>query len=228
VCLHCTGTRFRAVKPGVARVRDDLAALLPRVEVESVEASSSGDPVAPVLIGTEAVLHRLGGADGDAPPVGLVAFLELDQELLAPRIRAAEQALWLVVRGARVLVPRPAPEAGTLLLQTRLPDHEVVRAVVERDPVALTRAERDRRALLGFPPFGGLAVLRGEGGAVDAACSALRAAGVTVLGPVDAGRRALARAHTWDELADALAGPAIDAAHALGRLRVDVDPRRDA
>ena len=57
--------------------------------------------------------------------MGLVAFLELDQELLAPRARAAEQALWLLVRAARLLGPRAAK--GVLLLQTRLPEHEVVR-----------------------------------------------------------------------------------------------------
>jgi primosomal protein N' (replication factor Y) len=230
VCLHCTATRFRAVKPGVAHVRDDLAALLPRVDVESVEATSEGEPEATVLVGTEAVLHRVapGGRSVDPRPVGLVAYLELDQELLAPRVRAAEQALWLVVRGARLLAPRPAPGAGTLLLQTRVPGHEVVRALVRRDPLAVTRAERERRAELAFPPFGGLAALSGEAVAVEAACTALRAAGLVVLGPADDGRRALARAPSWDALADALADPAIDAAHALGRLRVDVDPRRAA
>jgi hypothetical protein len=49
---------------------------------------------------------------------------------------------------------------------------------------------------------------------------------VRVSGPVDDGRRALVRADTVDVLCDALANPSVDAAHALGRLRVDVDPRR--
>jgi hypothetical protein len=56
---------------------------------------------------------------------------------------------------------------------------------------------------------------------------ALRAVGtVTVLGPADAGARALVRAASVRELCDALARPEVDAAHAVGRLRVDVDPRR--
>ena len=41
VCLHCHGTRFRAVRPGVHRVRDDLAALLPRASVAAVDASTA-------------------------------------------------------------------------------------------------------------------------------------------------------------------------------------------
>jgi primosomal protein N' (replication factor Y) len=171
----------------------------------------------PVLIGTEAVLHRIG----PGRPVGLVAYLELDQELLAPRARAAEQALWLVGRGARLLDDR-----GRLLLQTRLPEHEVVQAVRGGDPMQVVAAETPRRQALGFPPFGGLAEVRGAVEAVAAACAAVAEAGVTVLGPDAAGTSALLRAPSVATLCDALAAPAVDAARTKGRLRIDVDPRR--
>ncbi len=232
VCLHCHGSTFRAVRPGVARVRDDLAALLPRTEVASVEAGTDDVPDVPVLIGTEAVLHRVTPRRG--APVGLVAYLELDQELLAPRARAAEQALWLVVRGARLLDTASSGTGGRLLLQTRVPDHEVVDAVRTGDPMRVVATESPRRAALGFPPFGGLAELRGVSEAVAVACDAVAVSGagsgVTVLGPVADGRsgssRALVRAPSFDALCDALAAPGLDAARAKGRLRVDVDPRR--
>jgi primosomal protein N' (replication factor Y) len=219
VCLHCHGTRFRALRPGVASVREDLAALLPRAAVAMVDASTGEIPRADVLIGTEAVLHRV-------PAAGLVAFLELDQELLAPRARAAEQAQWLLVRAARLLGTRA--DGGMLLLQTRVPDHEVVTAARDGTPLVVADAERARRRALGWPPFGGVAELRGDAVAVTAACDALRApdADVVVLGPVDDGTRALVRAASNVALADALARPDVDGAHALGRLRVDVDPRR--
>ena len=241
VCLHCHGSKFRAVKPGVTKVRDDLAALLPRASVVAVDAATAttaADATTPgegldadILIGTEAVLHR---AAGDRPgagtrPIGLVAFLEFDQELLAPRARAAEQALWLLVRAARLVGGRL--DGGQLLLQTRLADHEVVRAAVGSDPLLVTEEEATRRQVLGHPPFGGLAEVSGEPAAVGAMCDALRdlavaATGVTVLGPVDDGKRALVRGATIEALCDALARPAVDTAHTLGRLRVDVDPRR--
>ncbi len=224
VCLHCHGSTFRAVRPGITRVRDDLAALLPRVEVASVDAATDGVPDVPVLIGTEAVLHRVAG------PVGLVAYLELDQELLAPRARAAEQALWLLVRGARLLDAASTGEGSRLLLQTRLPEHEVVTAARRGDPMLVVAHEAPRRETLGFPPFGGLAELRGAAEAVVAACEALVAAGVTVLGPVSDGpsaaSRALVRAPSVGALCDALAVPGVDAARSRGRLRIDVDPRR--
>jgi primosomal protein N' (replication factor Y) (superfamily II helicase) len=220
VCLHCHGSTFRAVRPGITRVRDDLAALLPRTEVASVDAATDVVPDVPVLVGTEAVLHRVGG------PVGLVAYLELDQELLAPRARAAEQALWLLVRGARLLDDSVPKGAGRLLLQTRVPDHEVVQAVADGDPRLVVAAETARRQALNFPPFGGLAEVRGAGEAVAAVCVAVAEARVTVLGPVADGTSALLRAPSFSELCDALAAPGVDAARTKGRLRIDVDPRR--
>ncbi len=111
VCLHCHGTRFRAVRPGVHRVRDDLAALLPRASVAAVDASTLALPDDDVLIGTEAVLHR-APRDGT---VGLVAFLELDQELLAPRAargRAGAVAARAGRAGARSAQQSGAPAAA--------------------------------------------------------------------------------------------------------------------
>jgi primosomal protein N' (replication factor Y) len=231
VCLHCHGATFRAVRPGITRVRDDLAALLPRVEVASVDASTTDVPDAPVLVGTEAVLHRVPAGS----TVALVAYLELDQELLAPRARASEQALWLVARGARLLDAASTGEGsarggGRLLLQTRIPDHEVVAAVRRGDPRPLVAADAARREALGFPPFGGLAEVGGAPDAVAAAADAVARLGVTVLGPVVDGSsrsaRALLRAPSTAALCEALASSGVEAARALGRLRIDVDPRR--
>lgn len=217
-CAHCGSGRFRGLKPGVVRLRDDLAGLVPHHQVLAVDASSA--PLVPfdVVVGTEAVLHRAGDA---ARPVRLVAFLDLDQELLAPRYRAGEQALWLLVRAARLVGAREV--GGVVLVQTRVPDHEVLRAVVDSDPVAALVAETTRRRDLGFPPFGGLAELSGAPAAVAAACDALRGR-LSVLGP--AGSGALLRAPSTRELCDALAAVDLTPARALGRLRVDVDPLR--
>ena len=90
----------------------------------------------------------------------------------------------------------------------------------------VVEGERTRRRVLGFPPFGGVAELSGDPAAVASACDALASAPVRVLGPVDSGTRALVRAATTDELCNALADPALDAARRVGRLRVDVGPRR--
>ena len=75
------------------------------------------------------------------PPVLLVAFLDFDQELLAPRYRAAEQALGLLARAARRV--GPVTGGGRLLVQTRLPDHEVLEAARRADPTRRRRRPSD-------------------------------------------------------------------------------------
>ena len=57
-----------------------------------------------MVVGTEAVLHRVASADA-------VAFLDFDQELTAPRYRAAEQALALLALAGRVVRGRQATGA---------------------------------------------------------------------------------------------------------------------
>jgi primosomal protein N' (replication factor Y) len=220
VCTHCGATKFRAVRPGVQAVRDDVAALVPHFAVAEVDAATERVPDVPVVVGTEAALHRVS-RDGERP-VRLVAFLAFDEELLAPRYRAPEQALWLLVRAARLLGRRS--DGGVLLVQTRMPDHDALAVAATGDPEPFAAAETAVRLATGFPPFGGLAALGGAGPAVAAAADAARAVGLTVLGGTEA--RALVRAPSAEELADRLAGIDFSGARALGRLRVAVDPPR--
>jgi primosomal protein N' (replication factor Y) (superfamily II helicase) len=226
LCAGCGSTRLRVLRSGVSRIRDDLAALLPRSTVLDVDASTDVDLAAlrdaDVLVGTEAVLHR---APHDRP-VGLVAFLDLDQELLAPRHRAAEQSATLLARAARLLGPRS--EARRLLLQTRLPEHDVIRAVSAADPSIAWISETKRRESLSYPPFGALAQLRGVEEAVAYAANMLRSLpGVTVLGPVASGAsfECLVRCADSEALSGALLA-VNPGARALGRMRVEIDPAR--
>ena len=76
-------------------------------------------PDAPVLVGTEAVLHRVRRA-------AAVVFLDFDQHLLAPRFTAAEEALALLARAGRLVGGGGSAGSGPVLVQTRLPDHEVL------------------------------------------------------------------------------------------------------
>ena len=220
LCEQCGATRLRVLRAGVTRVREELAALFPRLRVLDVDADTEHVEDADILIGTEAVLHR--------PEVrrrrpAVVAFLDFDQELLAPRYRAVAQAHWLATRGAQLLVGRDRDETR-LVMQTRQPDHEVVRALVSGRPSLVAEAELERRRALGFPPFGALAELTGDDEAVNAAAGALRAIdAIQVHGPTDG--RALVVAPDAETLADALTiGHA--AGRAVGRVRTVVDPAR--
>jgi primosomal protein N' (replication factor Y) (superfamily II helicase) len=224
VCPECGAPKLRVLRAGVSRVRDELAALMPGKRVVDVDAATTEVPAADIVIGTEAALHR--AAIRRQRPA-LIAYLDLDQELLAPRYRAATQAHWLVTRGAQLLASRPRAET-LLLLQTRLPDHAVVQAIARADPQLVVDAELDYRRALAYPPFGALAELSGDEEPLTVAIDELRAldvqaTGVQVFGPENG--HALVTAPTWDDLGDALAR-ALPAGRALGRLRAAVDPPR--
>jgi len=233
VCVRCDSMKLKVLRAGVTKVREELAALLPGVGVATVDAGTGDLPPEPVLIGTEAVLHRVPPYPAGSTAVAV--FLDFDAELLAPRFRAGEQALWLLVRAARLVGPRAA--GGRLLVQTRLPRHEVIEAAVRADPGLLSGAERPRRKLLDLPPYAALARLTGDRPALAAATAALRRRldpdgagegrpggdGLSV--SAGAGGDVLVRAASADALAEALAG-ALAAGRPAGRLRAEVDPLR--
>ena len=209
VCASCGGSKLKVRRLGTARAREDLERLA-GVAVGEVTGESDALPDALVLVGTEAVLRRVDHADA-------VAFLDLDAELLAPRYRAAEQALALVARAARLVGGKTA--GGRLLLQTRLPRHEVVLAALHGDPTRVSTAEAARREPLGWPPFHAMAHV--SGAPASEYVEGLRARpGVQVLGPADGAY--LVRAADHERLCDALAAVPRPA----GRLRVAVDPLR--
>ena len=211
VCASCGASRLRALRQGVTRVRDEIAALIGEPVDEVTAASGTPDlPRSRVVVGTEATLHQIDRADA-------VAFLDFDQELLAPRYRAAEQALGLLARAARVVGGKAG--GGRLVVQTHVPRHEVVQAALNADPSRVASAERDRRTQLRFPPATAMAEVSGAAAQafVDAIGGCL---GVEILGPADG--RWLVRAPDHRTLCDALAATP----RPSGRLRVAVDPPR--
>ena len=210
VCQACGAGRLKQRRIGVARAREDLERLA-RVPVGEVTGDSTEVPATPVLVGTEALLRRVDRADA-------VAFLDLDAELLAPRYRAAEETMSLLARAARLVGGKAG--GGRLLLQTRQPKHEVVQAVLLADPDRAAAVERERRAVLGFPPAASVAHVSGSPAA--AYLEPLRTRlDVEVMGPAADGSY-LVRAGDVRTLCDALAATP----RPPGRLRVAVDPLR--
>ena len=212
VCTNCGATGFKNLRIGVGRAREELEALLrePVLEVTGDTEDKALDS-ARVLVGTEAVLHRIDGA-------AAVAFVDFDQELTAPRYRAGEQALGLLVRAGRLVGGRRG-DGGEVLVQTRQPTHPVLRAAINADIATWSEAEATRRRLFSHPPFGALAQVSGQAAPeyIERLGSPL---GIEVRGPVDGAW--LVRAGDAETLADALA----TVERPSGRLRVAVDPLR--
>ena len=211
VCSSCGSERLKNLRQGVSRAREELEALVGE-PVGEVTGTTEQVPDTRVLIGTEAVVHRVGHAD-------VVVFLDIDQELLAPRPRAAEEAMTLVARAARLVRGRRAEAMGRLVFQTRNPGHDVLQAALLADPQRVADAERRTRTLLRFPPVSAMARVSGEAAAefIDRLGNPL---GLEVLGPRDDAW--LVRADDHTTLCDAL--EAVE--RPGGRLRLEVDPLR--
>lgn len=211
VCARCGSTVLRNLRMGVTRAREELAALAGEPVGElTADSGRLGDER--IVIGTEAVLWRVQSA-------AAVVFLDFDQELLAPRQRASEQALALLARGARLTGGRSG--GGRLVVQTRQPDHPVVRSAVLADPSIAADAERERRRELGLPPYSAQAKVSGAG--AEAFITTLREAAsteVSIRGPLNG--QYLLRAPTHKPLLDLLAATS----RPPERLRVEVDPLR--
>ncbi len=210
LCHVCGSTRFRVLRPGVARLKEELAALVGE-PVDEVTGATGAEavPTTRVVVGTEAALHRVSAADA-------VAFLDLDQELLAPRERAREQAFALLARAARLV--RGRQEHGRLLVQTRRPEDVVIEAALHADPSRVAAAEEVVRRTFRLSPYAAVADISGV--AAPAFVAALgRPPGLEVQGGAGAWR---VRAADHQTLCDALA--AVE--RPPGRLRIDVDPLR--
>ena len=250
VCESCGATRFRRARVGVKGVAEEMERLArrPVIQVVGEPARSAGagsrtadaagtlpvtrgtgeaDARSPsrwqqrqppatqvaLYIGTEAVLHRVASADA-------VAFVDFDQELTAPRYRAGEEALALLVRAARLVGPRS--RGGTILVQTRLPAHPVLTAAAKADPSDWRRAEVERRSVMRQPPAAAWALVSGAAapGYIENLSAGLHAGMLDIAGPADGTWRI--RGDDRVALLDALAA----AERPSGRLRVAVDPLR--
>ncbi len=210
VCQECGAAGFANLRPGVTRLREELEAASGRPVVAVTGADEGPPEPAGVYVGTEAVLHRVDRAD-------VVAFLDFDRELLAPRYRANEQAMSLLTKAARLLGPRK--RGGRLLVHTYVPRHVVLQAALLADPGRLVAPERERRRLFGMPPAMALASVSGAGSG-EVIDQVRLVDGIAVGGSID---DYLVRAETWETLGNAL----IAAVRPKGaRVRVAVDPPR--
>ncbi|MAT03801.1 MAG: hypothetical protein CL424_02000 [Acidimicrobiaceae bacterium] len=210
VCRNCGAGTFANLRPGITRLQEELEAAAARPVATVTGKGWHGPADADIVVGTEAALHRVERAD-------TVAFLDFDRELLSPRYRSGEQAMALLVRAARLAGPRG--RGGRVLVQTFLPDHDVVQAALLADPGRMIPAERERRQLLGLPPYGAYAEVSGTG-ADEFVASLPRVDDVMVVGGDD---DYVARASSWMTLGRALT----EGERPPGsRLRIAVDPPR--
>ena len=159
-CPACESVRIRYLGGGTQRVEREVQIRFPHLRVvrldrdvverkgeatRVVDAFAAGD--FDVLVGTALVTKGL-----DVPQVTLVGVVSADIALNLPDQRAAERTYQLLVQaiGRAGRGERP----GTAIVQTYLPDHPVITALVDDDAVAFYDSELASRRLFNAPPFG--------------------------------------------------------------------------
>ena len=217
VCMKCSSAKFLTLKPGVSKLREEIAQAAGRKINEVVEVTGGGDDAVAIdqskmlFIGTEAALHRVHEAD-------TVVFLDIDQELAAPRYRASEIVGSLLVHAAR-LVGR-SDMGGKVMVQTHSVDSPVLQAMATLHIDEYLQSVSEMRSFMKLPPFGALAQLSGTN--IDEAINTL-SKNVFVHVSASHDGSYLVKASDWQVLADALSE--IEAAKGV-RLKVQVDPSR--
>jgi primosomal protein N' (replication factor Y) len=217
VCMKCSSAKFLTLKPGVSKLREEIAQAAGRKLSDVVEVTGAGDDAVAVdqskmlFVGTEAALHRVHEAD-------TVVFLDIDQELAAPRYRASEIVGSLLVHAAR-LVGR-SELGGKVMVQTHSVDSPVLQAMATLRIDQYLQSVSEMRSFMKLPPFGALAQLSGTN--IDKAVSDLRKNVFVHVSAANDGSY-LVKASDWQVLADALCE--IEAVKGV-RLKVQVDPAR--
>ncbi|MFM7124626.1 MAG: hypothetical protein ACKOXW_05005 [Actinomycetes bacterium] len=217
VCVKCSSAKFLTLKPGVSKLREEIAQAAGRKVSDVVEVTAGGDNETAVdqakmlYVGTEAALHRLHDAD-------TVVFLDIDQELAAPRYRASEIVGTLLVHAAR-LVGR-SHRGGKVMVQTHSVDSPVLQAMVTLRIDQYLQSVTEMRRSMKLPPFGALAQLSGS--SIDEAMEELQR-NVFVHVSASSSGSYLVRAADWQVLADVLSKVEVPKGV---RLKVEVDPGR--
>jgi len=207
VCPRCGGVNLRGVGAGTKRVEEIVRRLFPALRIARLDADTArgadhlvrdfaGGRVR-LLVGTVARLraHR-------ARPT-LVGVIDADGPMYLPDFRAAERTLQRL-RAAIELAHPPAdqpppamnlPPSGTgpapeAVLQTRVPDHPVMRAIATGHDTAFYDEELTARRGFGYPPYARLVRVVAESGApaparalAERVAAAARAHRLDVLGP---------------------------------------------
>jgi primosomal protein N' (replication factor Y) len=217
VCMKCSSAKFLTLKPGVSKLREEIAQAAGRKINEVVEVTGGGDDAVAIdqsimlFVGTEAALHRVHEAD-------TVVFLDIDQELAAPRYRASEIVGSLLVHAAR-LVGR-SDRGGKVMVQTHSIDSPVLQAMATLRIDQYLQSVSEMRSFMKLPPFGALAQLSGTN--IDEVIEELQR-NVFVHVSASSDGSYLVKATDWQVLADALSE--VEAAKGV-RLKVQVDPAR--
>jgi primosomal protein N' len=139
------------------------------------EMSGAHPTALPVSVGTERDLAGLA-------PMGLVVAADTDSLMLGHNYRAGEEALRILARLANSL---QVGSGRRMIVQTSLPDSDLMATLRRGDPIPYLEALLSERAQMGLPPASEIIAveLRGDGPTSEADAEIRALSAETVLGP---------------------------------------------
>lgn len=158
VCPECSEAEMRYLGGGTKRIEAEIATLFPEARVGRIDADSQAgaDPTTTyeslmgdaidIIIGTQMVAKGL-----DLPRLSTAVVVNADGLLHLPDYTAAERTVQLLMQVAGRVGRRG--DAGTVLIQTRTPDHPAIRAAATGDFWGFAETELKHRRELGYPPY---------------------------------------------------------------------------
>lgn len=249
ICPECNeGDCLVACGPGVERIAEEVAELLPEARVSLATSDTLNSPekaaefiaqaeggAIDVIVGTQLVTKGF-----HFPNLTLVGVVDADLGLEGGDLRAAERTYQQVAQVAGRA--GRGDKAGEVLIQTRHPDEPVLAALVAGQRDEFYAAESDARRHAGAPPFGRWAGIIISSEDLKEARSAANRIGdmrpklpnLDILGPAPApmsmlrGRyrfRLLINARRSARLQDVIREWLGDISHPPGvRVAIDIDP----
>lgn len=247
-CPQCSQASLSPCGPGVERLSEELAALLPQARILSVTSDLVNTPKRTQEM-VEGILNnqfdiivatQMLSKGYHFPNITLVGVVDADMGLNGPDLRCAERTYQQLHQVAGRCGREQKP--GIVYLQTYDPEHLVIKAVANWDQANFVELELEDREQHGMPPFGRLAsfLLSGRDNTeVLSFCRKLlhaapRHDNILIMGPVPAPLSRLKNQFRWRFLLKYPKGFAIQSfirhwviqvtKPASIRLIVDIDP----
>ncbi|WP_420244602.1 primosomal protein N' [Roseiterribacter gracilis] len=205
-CENCgTADSFAAVGPGIERIAEEAGALWPDARTILLASDTVGSGIGQGPAALDEAIRKVQAHEIDLvigtqivakghhfPMLTLVGVVDADLGLAGGDLRASERTYQLLhqVAGRAGRAERP----GRVLVQTWMPEHRVMQALVSDRRDAFLRVEAEERQMAKMPPYARLAALIVSGPdqsevdvvARELAKAAPRNEHVQVLGPAPA------------------------------------------
>jgi len=159
VCGACGNPKISAVGLGTERIEENIALLFPEARVARMDLDTTRSKHGyqriledfaarniDILVGTQMISKGL-----DFDGVTVVGVLDADRMLFFPDFRSGERAFQMITQVAGRAGRRE--KTGTVILQTRKPDHPLFDFVLRGDYVGFFQLEMAERKRFFYPPW---------------------------------------------------------------------------